>query len=1349
MRRGSGLGTSGAGCAAGEVGEVTWSRMDRAHSGRVRAAWIGTAAVALLLLSRWLDAPSVEYLAGAVIATIAALLLAVRVGSPARAWSLATAVMLAVATIIAGLGQGTLGRIATDWPLERERMAATRIAALGAEVDAAVARADQAARHALGAPADAEGAFAALHGTAAGPDDAGIVLYDGARVLAWDGTPRSSTTALTDSIGIAASDFYLTLYRTVRSGSRRAVATVLLDAAPPADRLSHALAVRVANGEPGAFSFAPGGVPAEPGAGATLSRPWLSARVVPKTAGAAQLQVLEAVRERAGLFLALALAAFLVAAWRLSRESRWRALLLVVALACTALAPLNEYSNLTRLFDPALFFTPLGGPLTANAGALGITSALLLLALLVLVRRHARTVTRNIAVAGVVLVAGLGPFLLRDLARGIQMPSSGVSASLWLTWEVPLFLAAVAVLLAGAVSGSVALGRRTGITPVLAPALAVLASLLAPVLWGAPGQWPWWYAFLWIAAIAALAIARQTRALVVSAATVAALGATTLVWGATMRGKVALAERDVDSLTQPDAYAATLLKRFSGTLQRGPLPLTRQQLLQAFVTSDLAAAGYPTWLASWPSNSAALMPVAVLRTAALDVGIDNALPLLTEAKSGKPDTIGTIDGKQGKLVTTAISESDGEVVVIVGPRSRLVAPDPFSRLLGLDASEEAEPPYTLQLVSGATHREGDALHWRRDGTQLHGDWITTIAGAPARAHAEVEMRPLDALIQRGALIALLDLAIVGLLWMSGVIADGAAERWLRVRRSRWLRSYRTRLTLALFTFFMVPAISFAVWSYRQLDSDARQSRELLVRETLRAVAPADSSEPWLVREGTRLETPLLEYHDGELRRASDPLFESLAPVGRLLPRDIALSLVVHDEVTASRREDVAGSSMLFGYRALQVSGSEDVLGAPARADELALGRRRRDLGVLVLFATALGALAALMLSGLAARQLARPIGTLRDAALALAGGARVPPLSGEPTVEFQPVFSAFRRMASDLDASRSALEEAQRRTAAVLRNVASGVVAVDAEGLVVLANPRAESLLGAPLRAGDSLYDTPVAELSEAVRVFCAGHEDERDFALEWNGQELRGTVTRLARGGAVVTLDDVTALASAQRVLAWGEMARQVAHEIKNPLTPIRLGVQHLRRAFSDKRVDFERVLDANVTRILEEIDRLDEIARSFSRYGSAPDERAPAESVDVAAIVRDVIALEQMGEGKIEWRVEGTDAPLRALARADELREVLLNVFENARLAGSTRVAAVVARQGAIVSITVSDDGTGIDPAVLPRIFEPHFSTRTSGSGLGLAISRRLLEGWGGEIEVANGSPRGTVVSVRLRAS
>jgi nitrogen fixation/metabolism regulation signal transduction histidine kinase len=215
---------------------------------------------------------------------------------------------------------------------------------------------------------------------------------------------------------------------------------------------------------------------------------------------------------------------------------------------------------------------------------------------------------------------------------------------------------------------------------------------------------------------------------------------------------------------------------------------------------------------------------------------------------------------------------------------------------------------------------------------------------------------------------------------------------------------------------------------------------------------------------------------------------------------------------------------------------------------------------------------------------------------------------------------------------------------------------------------------------------------------------------------------------------------ARAQRVLAWGEMARQVAHEIKNPLTPMRLGMQHLRRARHDPRVDFERVLDENVTRVLAEIDRLDEIARAFSRYGTVPGEQAPPAPIDVARAVDDVVRLEQLGATGVQWVASGTDRPRFAMAREPELREVLLNLLENARLAEARNVRVTLAQDGAgPVTLTVRDDGTGIPPAVMPRIFEPHFSTRTSGSGLGLAISRRIIEGWGGTISVDSPTPDG----------
>jgi len=350
-------------------------------------------------------------------------------------------------------------------------------------------------------------------------------------------------------------------------------------------------------------------------------------------------------------------------------------------------------------------------------------------------------------------------------------------------------------------------------------------------------------------------------------------------------------------------------------------------------------------------------------------------------------------------------------------------------------------------------------------------------------------------------------------------------------------------------------------------------------------------------------------------------------------------------------------------------------------------------------------------------------------------------------------------MAKDLATGRSALEAAQRRTDAVLQNVASGVLALRPDGAILIANPRAEALLrmsvrapGASLAALPRTLDALVTRSTAFLALGDDGSLSEDAFDVLVQGRQLRARLTRLP-GGAVLTLDDVTELATAQRVLAWGEMARQVAHEIKNPLTPIRLGVQHLRRAYRDGRSDFGAILDTNVTRVLEEIDHLDEIARAFSRYGTAPADRDPGVPVNVDAAVRDVLALERMGESDVSWQLHEenigvTSELLRAFAQRDELKEVLLNVFENARHAEATEVRVQLSRVRDRVLIQVRDNGTGIAADVLGRVFEPHFSTSTSGSGLGLAISRRLIDGWGGAIMLRSTLGAGTEVEIALRA-
>ena len=1311
------------------------------------AGWIAASSVALLFTSRWLIATSVEYLVVAATATAIAGVLIAALHPTVKRWAVASLAALALAVTMAASTQSRLARLERDWPAERARMQARALDELEVAFAEGMAALERAAEAALAAPRDRARAFAFLEALDVPADQAVVLIHDDAPV-AWRGRPHAPLQAIGDSSGVVATAFHLSMYAVASSGRDRAVAMRLLYAVPPADRLADAVGARIARREAvQGFRFGP------PGDSTVLrdgrlfrasGKPVFSAAAVSFTQGEVQVHVLERARLMLGILLALALACFVLACWRAFRSLLWRSVVIAIALVCVAFTPLSAFSNYSRLFNPALYFTSLGGPLTANAAALGLTGALVLLLLLAAVRREARFWNRWVGVAVVLVVAGLGPFLLRDLARGIQIPASGVSASLWLIWEVPLFLAAVCVILTGAAGGSAALGASAGLPAIVAPALAGVAAVIAPVVWNAPGQWPWWYTFLWIAAIVSLAVSRRSSALILSAATVAALGATTLVWGSTMRARVRLAEQDVAMLGTGDRDGAALAERFGRQLVDDP-PLTRPELLRAYAVSELAAAAYPVALSVWRD---AYGPAHTLTTAPILVPADSLREVVLRASTEGRVVGSTLAGVPALQHAVAIPADSAVLTIVVSPRSRLIPYDPFASLVGIELPRESEPRYSIQLAP-ASARGATRATWRREGNELHGDWTARTGSGAQRVHVEVELRSLEALVQRGTLIVLLDLAIVGLLWFTSIVADGLASRWINVRWRRWARSYRIRLTVALFAFFMLPAIAFAIWSYQQLSTDASRARELLVRETLRSVEAGPLSAEWLARESRRVQAPLLLYAGGLLAGASDTLMLELAPAGTMLRDDVAEAMLVHGEVSAHRAEDIAGSATLFGYRTMDLQALPAVLSAPARADEFALGRRARDLGILVSFATALGALAALWLSGVAARQLARPIGSLRRAALALAAGERDPRLESQPTAEFLPVFAAFRRMTADLNASRSALEEAQRRTAAVLRNAASGVIAFNEAGVVTLANPRADELLGAQLRPGARLADAGPRPLADAVARFLAGQADEEEFEMPHGQQQWRGRLTRLAGGGGVLTLDDVSEIARAERVLAWGEMARQVAHEIKNPLTPIRLGVQHLKRARADARVDFDKVLDQNVERILREIDHLDEIARAFSRYGQPLEQRAGAEPTDVAGVLRDLVELESMGESGVRWTVEGASQPLLALARREELREVLLNVFENARLAGARTVRASLERSSEGIVIRVADDGQGIAADALPRIFEPHFSTRTSGSGLGLAISRRLIESWGGTISISSEAGEGATVTIALRPS
>ena len=323
-----------------------------------------------------------------------------------------------------------------------------------------------------------------------------------------------------------------------------------------------------------------------------------------------------------------------------------------------------------------------------------MTSAVVLLGVLAVFRRGGRRTSRWAAVVTTLAVAGLGPFLLRDLSRGVHTPLRGVDASLWLVWEVPLFLAAVSVLLSGAAAGATVLGPRRGAPPWLAPLIAVAAAVLAPVVWEAPGRWPWWYSILWIVAIGLLALSRRSRRVILSASTVAALGATTLVWGRTARGRVEAAEHDLASLGQPDSVAATLPSALRAESRRraGADSRIAPRELRHVGHRRGGKSNHPLGLADGHRSCRDVRDSGHSQS-----GPEVARVVAIARQTGNVIIEPVATDTAVELVMGAPSAGGGATGVVLAPPSRLFQSNPFAQLLGLVEEHDVEPPYSVRL----------------------------------------------------------------------------------------------------------------------------------------------------------------------------------------------------------------------------------------------------------------------------------------------------------------------------------------------------------------------------------------------------------------------------------------------------------------------------------------------------------------------------------------------------------------------------------------------------------------------------------------------------------------------------
>jgi nitrogen fixation/metabolism regulation signal transduction histidine kinase len=237
---------------------------------------------------------------------------------------------------------------------------------------------------------------------------------------------------------------------------------------------------------------------------------------------------------------------------------------------------------------------------------------------------------------------------------------------------------------------------------------------------------------------------------------------------------------------------------------------------------------------------------------------------------------------------------------------------------------------------------------------------------------------------------------------------------------------------------------------------------------------------------------------------------------------------------------------------------------------------------------------------------------------------------------------------------------------------------------------------------------------------------------------------------GRIFLVEDVTDVMRSNRLAAWAEMARRIAHEIKNPLTPIQLSAEHLLRVRSNRDPNFDRVLQECVETILGQVRALREISSDFSTYSRLPDLRR--EPSDLAALVRSTLAPYRSSPPDGLRVSEKIDAVPPASLDTRVLRRALVNLIENALQAmehgGLLTVTLHLRGEGAgsFAEIVVADTGGGMDEATRAKIFEPYFSTRDAGIGLGLAIARRAVEEHGGTLTAESEPGRGTRMIIRL---
>ena len=411
-----------------------------------------------------------------------------------------------------------------------------------------------------------------------------------------------------------------------------------------------------------------------------------------------------------------------------------------------------------------------------------------------------------------------------------------------------------------------------------------------------------------------------------------------------------------------------------------------------------------------------------------------------------------------------------------------------------------------------------------------------------------------------------------------------------------------------------------------------------------------------------------------------------------------------------------------------------------------------------------------------AKRITRPVQMLSAAAREIGAGHLDRRLEPETADEFGSLVDAFNSMAGELAASRQKLEQSthdlqrkhvevegrRRYIETVLERIATGVISVDAAGLVTTINASAARLLGLEANAAgrpahEVLARRDLAPLLDLLEKVLRGRAEppSQEIALMRENREIHlAAVASALHGesgadeGAVLVFDDVTPLIRSQKVAAWREVARRLAHEIKNPLTPIQLSAERLRRHFGSAPPATQALVAECTSTIVAEVDSLKGLVDEFSQFARMPAPRAaPA---DLHALLDDTLTLYDGLFSRL--RFERHYDPALPLVRIDpdQIKRVVVNLVDNAIEATSRSGTITIETQhdpsNSLARLVLADDGPGIPPADRDKLFMPYYSTKRRGSGLGLAIVRRIVAEHGGTIEVGENRPTGARFTIEL---